>query len=225
MITWWKFFPAAALLVGAGVLAAKPPLVTMPLRAPLATLPDTLNGLGAHDIAISEEEIRVAGTSASVYRVYGDSLAPAFSLYVGYHAAQDQANQMHSPRNCLPGAGWQILTSGEAVVGAHKVNKYLIEYKGAKALVYYWYQGRGRVTAGEFEVKRHLFADASSSGRTEEALVRLVIPLANDKSPTRAGGLSPEAADQLGTRLSAELIPLIDAVLPAAPVPHAKAKA
>jgi hypothetical protein len=43
--------------------------------------------------------------------------------------------------------------------------------------VYYWYQGRGRVAASEYQVKWELLRDAALRARTEEAMVRIVVPL------------------------------------------------
>jgi len=213
-----RFIPVAMLAIGGMMLAAKPDAVSMPLRSPLTALPATLDGRPSHDVEISAEEVRVSGTAAHLLREYGDTTAAAFSLYVGYHSAQSQANQMHSPRNCLPGAGWQVLTSGEAQVGAYRVNRYLIEFKKSQALVLYWYQGRGRVTANEFRVKMNLFSDASNSGRTEEALVRLVFPLGGQRAGSAdTTGLTQESAEALGTKIAAQLIPLIDQVLPSPP--------
>ena len=48
---------------------------------------------------------------------------------------------------------------------------------GQKAVVYYWYQGRGRVESNEYRVKLQLLRDSALRGRTEEALVRVVVPV------------------------------------------------
>ena len=59
---------------------------------------------------------------------------------------------IHSPKNCLPGAGWDPIHSGYAqvsVLGGRQivVNEYVIQQDLNKQLVFYWYQGRGRVIA------------------------------------------------------------------------------
>ena len=41
----------------------------------------------------------------NVYRRYAAGSAPSISLYVGYYASQGQGDTIHSPQNCLPGAG------------------------------------------------------------------------------------------------------------------------
>ena len=62
--------------------------------------------------------------------------------------------------------------------GEGRVNRYVVEHKsGARALVFYWYQGRGRVAANEYAVKWELLRDAVLKRRTDEALVRVVFPL------------------------------------------------
>jgi hypothetical protein len=55
---------------------------------------------------------------------------------------------------------------------------------GARAVVYYWYQGRGRVEANEYMVKWDLVRDAVLRRRTDEALVRLVFPVGRDEGVT-----------------------------------------
>lgn len=218
MNTLTRFIPAVLLAVGGIVLASKPAAVAMPLRSDLAVIPNMIDGQLGKDLTISAEEVRVAGTTSYLMRTYGDEKRPLFSLYIGYHAAQTQANQMHSPRNCMPGAGWQVLTTGVKKVNGVDVNRNLLEFKGTKALVLYWYQGRGRVTADEFDVKMHLFRDAAATGRTEEALVRIVIPVISKADEQRDGrALTPEDADALGVRVAAQVIPVLHGILPVAP--------
>ena len=64
-----------------------------------------------------------------------------------------------------------------------RVNRYLLANKGAQALVYYWYEGRGRVEPSEYRVKWNLIRDAARYGRTEEALVRIVVPVEVNLNP------------------------------------------
>ena len=87
------------------------------------------------------------------------------------------------------------------------VNRYLLANGERRALVYYWYQGRGRVAANEYRVKLDLLHDATFRGRTEEALVRIVIPL------TR--GVSDSLAEVMLQKVAAQLIPQLREVLPA----------
>jgi EpsI family protein len=133
-----------------------------------------------------------------------------FSIYVGYYDHQTQGKTIHSPKNCLPGSGWEALAQAERQVptpgGRETVNRYLLQNGQERALVFYWYQGRGRVAANEYRVKWELLRDAALTGRSEEALVRIVIRLRPDRNE--------EQAERLATRVAGELIPSVFAVLP-----------
>jgi EpsI family protein len=173
-------------------------------------MPQSLLGLVGRDIPISAEEQRIAGMSSFVLRFYGN---PAeFSVYVGYYETQSQGRSIHSPKNCLPGAGWDPLSSGTVTLssasGPHRVNRYVLANGNATALVYYWYQGRGRVQASEYAVKWDLLRDKAVRGRSEEALVRIVVPIErNDVA----------AADNRASRLGAQLVDEVQKHLPEFP--------
>jgi EpsI family protein len=106
------------------------------------------------------------------------------SLYVGYYDRQVRGKTIHSPKNCLPGAGWAPVQSAvlsiDTPTGPVDVNRYLLQNENRLALVLYWYQGRGRVQANEYLVKWDLLRDAVLRQRTEEALVRIVVPVRGD---------------------------------------------
>lgn len=205
-----QFVPAALLALGGLALQHIRAQDATPLRQPLATVPSTLLDLPAKDIPISPEERLVAGMDSYILRYYAkpDS-RPAYSVYVGYYEQQTQGRSIHSPRNCLPGAGWETLSSGTAEVqtpgGIATVNRYVLENEGRRAVVYYWYQGRGRVAWNEYRVKYELLRDKALRGRSEEALVRIVVP-----SDASGDG----EADRVATAVASVLIPAVDQALP-----------
>lgn len=208
--------PAALLALGAALILGIDTQRSLALRAPLAaTVPAELAAHGSRDVPIPEDEQRVAGMSDYLMRVYQPAAGAAaagyaFSVYVGYYASQTQGKTIHSPRNCLPGAGWEALTSSRVPVatpaGPVTVNRYLLQNKGQRALVLYWYQGRGRVEADEYRVKWHLLRDSALRGRSDEALVRVIVPVTG----------SEEEAFALASRVAAEVVPGVDRALPAA---------
>jgi EpsI family protein len=181
----------------------------VPLRAPLTTVGAELRSFPAVDDTVATDVRLVAGMSSYVLRSYGPATAPLFSLYVGYYDEQRQGKSIHSPKNCLPGDGWEPVESGTVTVptagGAVTVNRYRVAKNGYSAVVYYWYQGRGRVASNEFRVKFELLRDAALRGRTEEALVRIVVPVAGDDAAS---------ADKVARDLVAPLVASMDRVLP-----------
>jgi EpsI family protein len=206
------FTPFIVLALGWGLLLRSGQQEVMALREPLQSLPAELVGLRSVNLRISEAEQRVAGMSDYVMRAFGRDSVAAFTLYVGYYNAQIQGSSIHSPKNCLPGAGWEPVSSGtrelETPAGTWTVNRYVIARGGERALVYYWYQGRGRIAANEYFVKWDLLRDKATLRRSEEALVRIVVPVRGTE----------EEADALADAAAVEVIPEVFRVLPASPV-------
>jgi len=218
---WRSFVPALILLVGCGFVWQTHSQRAMPLAAPLASILPSLNGYSVADLHIRDEERRVAGMSDYVARAYLRDSVQAFQTLVSYYDRQGQGKTIHSPRNCLPGAGWEVLRGGGRTVvvdgASHDVNYYVLKNGKATDVVYYWYQGRGRVVASEYRVKWNLLRDAALLGHTEEALVRIVIPV---RAPRGTSGGSPEAqrafaaADSLGDSIALRLIREVTRALP-----------
>jgi EpsI family protein len=197
-----RFAPAAVLAFGCLLMLSVQAQRTMALQAPLSALPDPLPGYTRTDLTVPEEEARVAGMTSYTSRVYLRDSVEAFGLYVGFYESQRQGRTVHSPKNCLPGAGWEAMSSERIMVGmpgadSVQVNRYLIGNKAQRALVYYWYQGRGRVAANEYAVKWNLLRDAALRRRTDEALVRLVIPVTPERSIEDADRMAVDAARSL----------------------------
>ena len=225
------WLPGAVLGAGCLLVTGQREQLVMPLVAPLTSIPQVMFAMPGSDITIAEEERRVAGMSDYVYRVFKRDSTYVFSVYVGYYDYQRQGKSIHSPKNCLPGGGWEPMSQSVQSVMVegkeHLVNRYLLGKGPARSLVYYWYQGRGRVESSEYRVKWDLLRDAALSGRTEEALVRLVIPVAPDLTqfkgmkseiPEAVKQMMPVAvADSLAQRAAAQLIPEVMRVLPKSP--------
>jgi EpsI family protein len=216
-----RFLPAAVLGLGCVLLFGVREQEEVPPRAPMATVQLATPGFQTKDIVIDSAERAVAGMSDYVMRTFQrDSTDPGFSVYVGYYDYQVQGKTIHSPKNCLPGAGWEPLASSvhQVSVGgtSYPVNRYLLANKGYQALVYYWYQGRGRIESSEYRVKYNLLHDAALYGRTEEALVRIVVPIEPEQL-RKNGAAAQLAADSLATRVARELVPEVSRALPTPP--------
>lgn len=132
--------------------------------------PEILQVLNADDI-LDRSYVR---TSSNV----------AANLFVAAFRSQRNGKAPHSPKNCLPGNGWTPLVSDEFTVdvGAASpvtVNRYVIAHGDSRSLVLYWYQSRERVVASEYKAKFWVVVDAIRLNRTDTALVRVIVPIAN----------------------------------------------
>ena len=219
-----RYLPGAVLLGGFLLVWSTRSQREVPLAGPLSSVLPEFSGYKANTQVIGDEERRIAGMTDYVARVFWQfrgptDSTPAFSTYVGYYDRQAQGHTMHSPKNCLPGAGWEILsadTGSISVAGrSHVVNKYLLKNGVTQALVLYWYQGRGRIVASEYAVKWNLLRDAALEGHTEEALVRIVVFVPN-ANQLDAGSLARAYADaaRLGKSVGGPLLTDVARVLP-----------
>ncbi len=220
MFNFRAYGPAAVLLVGYLFVAGARGQKAVPLAAPLDAVMPSLDGYEVRNQTIGAEERRVAGMTNYVARLYMRDSLPAFATLVSYYDRQTRGKSIHSPRNCLPGAGWEVLSGGTAPITSngsrYVVNRYLLKNGATRAVVYYWYQGRGRVVASEYAVKWNLLRDAAFRGHTEEALVRVVVPVAPPGAPN-GGTLEKSLADasDLGQSIASRLISEVSKVLPA----------
>lgn len=217
-----KYLPALVLMCGCLFVWNARSQSAVQLVAPLPNVLASLPGYRVTDQQLSAEEQRIAGMSDYVARVYWRDSLPMFSTFVSYYERQTQGQTIHSPRNCLPGAGWQVLSAGREDVmidgKPQTMNRYLLKNGAASAVVFYWYQGRGRIVANEYRVKWNLLHDAVLMGHTEEALVRVVVPIhasrASAQTATEEQGVAE--ASTLGRAISAQLTREVARVLPGA---------
>jgi EpsI family protein len=161
----------------------------VPPHAALATFPEQLGTWKQVEVqTLTHGSIRELGADDFTSRTYvNDQGATAF-LFIAYYATQRARSTYHSPQNCLPGAGWSL--------GAHQlhplnapaqiINEYMIEKDGAQMLALYWYHGRGRVVASEYWGRLYTLADAVTRGRTDGALIRVIVPLSAQQTQAQA---------------------------------------
>jgi len=128
------------------------------------------------------------------------------SLYVGYYATQRTGATYHSPLNCLPGSGWVMNEGGDISVtrpdgSSFKANRYVIQKGNERALVIYWYQGRGRSVANEYWDKMYTVFDSVARRRSDGALVRVIAPIETSTTEAEklASDLAAETVKQLPT--------------------------
>ena len=156
------------------------------MAQPLDRLPMTIEDWAGRRLAdVDEASKRVLGADDYLNRRYVRSEESAVDLFIAFYAGQRQGDAIHSPRNCLPGAGWQPVAVSTVPFTTNQgrtvtVNRYVIEKEHDRRLVYYWYQGRGRVVANEYVNKAWLVVDAIRTGRSDGALVRAMVPATHE---------------------------------------------
>lgn len=177
---------AICLLSGVVVVARSAKSEAVPIRESLASFPMQLGPWEGRRLPDFDERVLgVLGVDEYLNSLYTAPGAPAVGLYIGYYQSQRQGDTMHSPLNCMPGAGWlpvkqqriMIPTSNAPGAPSVEVNNFVIEKGLDRQVVIYWYQSHGRIVASEYWGKIHMVLDAVRLNRTDGALVRVVAPI------------------------------------------------
>ncbi len=188
-----------------------------PPRLPLSGFSDRVgNWKSVSSTPLTPDVLAVLGLDEYINRVYASTDGGALGLYVAYYASQRQGESMHSPLNCLPGAGWQPLRSGREsvpvasgpVAASIEINRYVVQKDGQKVLVLYWYQSQGRVVASEYWGKFYTVVDAIRNGRTDAALVRVIVPFGGGDAAAETRAI------RAGTAFVQSIFPMLEQHLP-----------
>jgi len=176
----------ALFLAGAGYVGFAMEPERVPLREPLSGMTYELGEWSGRPAPrLTDEVLAVLGVDEYLNRYYVSPQGGLAGLYIGYYQTQREGDTIHSPMNCLPGAGWQPVRTDRVDIGISgraepiHVNEVVIEKGVDRQLVLYWYQSRGRVVASEYWSKVFMVTDAIRYNRSDAALVRVVTPVRN----------------------------------------------
>jgi len=202
------------LLLGAAAAAlhARNRAEILPPHEALSEFPMRIGGWSGFPLALTQSQLDVLGPGEFLLRNYQRTAAePPVNLYIAYFPSQRTGDTIHSPKNCLPGAGWSPVESGSMTIPRQdgtsmRVNRYVIAQETNRSFVLYWYQAHGRVTASEYWAKFYLVEDAMRMNRTDGALLRVVTPIVS--------GGSEEAAQARALAFTHQMLPLLGRYIP-----------
>ncbi len=223
-------FIAAALLVAAAalLLQARTQSEVFPPRQSLQEFPTQLgttqlgtgsSGMGlpetwkGTDVALDQDVLDKLGPGDFLLRVYQDQEKPQlyFDLFIAYFRSQRAGDTIHSPQNCLPGAGWIPIEQSRITIAApghapFPANRFIIAKGEARQLVLYWYWAHDRGVASDYWAKYYLVADAIRMNRSDGSLVRLKTPI--------YPGETADAAEQRLLPFANDIVPQLAAYIP-----------
>src|SRR5213080_3154801 len=159
------------------------------------------------DMKFDAETEKVLGADDYVSRNFTSADGRLVSFYAGYYATQRTGATYHSPLNCLPGSGWFMSGGGQITItpsngsSPFDANRYVVQNGNNRALMVYWYQGRGRAEASEYWAKIHTVVDSVRRRRSDGAMVRVMVPLGD--SQKEAERIAVELASQAAAELPA----------------------
>ena len=211
MKSYWRFLIATAILGGTALLLhARNSAEIIPARPMLSSFPRVLGAwVASRDVELSKEVLDVLGPGDFLARAYYEAATQSYAdLFIAYFPSQRSGDTIHSPKNCLPGAGWTPIQSDRITVSLpgqnpFPANRYVIAQGENKDLVLYWYLAHDRAVASEYSAKFYLVADSIRMHRSDGSLIRLVtgirpgetIDLAQARLLSLASAITPVISD------------------------------
>jgi EpsI family protein len=185
MKTWSRVAISAGLLATALlVLQLRSTGEAVPLRKSLDAFPSLVGEWRGREATILEVDVlNVLKVKDYLMRRYVDAAGRSLWLYIGYWDTQRKGAQPHSPRNCLPGSGWEPLEATMLTIAlpsphaAITVNRFVIQKEQAQQVVLYWYHSQGQAVAGEVAARVAMVRNAIVRNRTDGSLVRVSSPV------------------------------------------------
>lgn len=209
-----RFAAAAVLILSAAIfLRAHSGAEIVPPRSPLRSFPQQIGSWNGTDLPIDPDSLKVLGPGdflSRFYRATGEQ-RPSLDLFIAYFPSQRTGDTIHSPKNCLPGAGWSPVQNSHITItvpghSPFSANRYVIAKGDSRDLVLYWYWAHDRGVASEYWARYYLVRDSLRMNRSDGSLVRVVTSL----SP----GETLEAAQNRVLPFVSEIVPLLQNYIP-----------
>lgn len=149
----------------------------------LGRLPTSLAGWYSEDIPMSERIAAVLDADVAVQRVYRHADGAEVGVFVAYFAEQQANSQIHSPRQCVPGMGYGIVSierqTRQEGAAAVPVTRMLIRRNDRMQEMIYWFRTRSGIVNGEYALKWDLVKNSLARRPTDAVFVRYFAPIEN----------------------------------------------
>jgi EpsI family protein len=182
MIPSYRMIVVYVLLIGAGLFVYTHGDVYVPASKPLEELPARIGDWQmTGDSRFDERVLAVLKPTDYLSRTYRDGQGERLSLYLGYHGGGPDSGPIHSPKHCLPGSGWQELSTQKMAVaianGSLPVNLAIYQNGLQKEIFVYWYQVKGGPLTSEYALKAAEVWNSLLHNRRDSAFIRISLPV------------------------------------------------
>jgi EpsI family protein len=181
-----------------------------PMNKPFAEFPRLIaDWKTTSETTMAANVLNVLKPTDYLSRQYVDKSGRSIGLYIGYHDGGKETGEIHSPKHCLPGSGWAVVSGArsELTVGNERIKLASAVYRKGeeKELFLYWFQVRGVTMSEEFSLKWAEIVNSLLHGRQEATFVRISVPVAGNEQEARSAG----------ERFIRNIYPLLNQFLPA----------
>ena len=182
----WRFYFLFILLGLAALYVYTRSEAAVPVNKPLDQFPQKVaDWIMTGQARFDERVLAVLLPTDYLSRSYADSQGNRLSLYIGFHDGGPNSGPIHSPKQCLPGSGWNYLNNEVRLVNLDGEE---IPYVGAiyqkdseKQLFLYWFQVRDQILTNEYALKLAMVKNSTLSNRRDSAFIRLSVMVNEDE--------------------------------------------
>jgi len=178
-----------------------------------ALIPYGLGEWHGEELRFADYTYEVLQADTTTYRVYRDSSGHEMFLFIAYFKSQKYGGQIHSPRHCLPGGGWEIHSREPRVLHTDagsagiQVNLMKIVQGNLAEYMWYWFETRGGPNASEYGLKVDLVFNSLRLRPTDAAFIRF--NMLTEGNPTDT--------ERIGQAFAGELLKYLNRALPFGP--------
>jgi EpsI family protein len=133
----------------------------------------------------SDDVLNVLRPTDYMLREYIGTEGVPVTLYIGYHGGGKDSGPIHSPRNCLPGSGWYLVSEEKMTVQSGLKEIALVKavyQKGAyKEIFFYWFDVKGQSLSNEFALKFAKIKNSVLYRRRDAAFIRVSVDVESDE--------------------------------------------
>lgn len=183
--------------------------IAVPMNKPFSQFPTIVNSWRMTSQAeFSEDTLNVLRPTDYLSRQYAAQDGSVVNLYLGYHGGGKGSRGIHSPKHCLPGSGWNEVSSEKRSIdaGGKKINLVRAVYqKGeSRELFLYWFQVGEKSLSDEYSLKLSEILNSVTNRRRDSTFVRVSFPIENDE----------KKAMDLCTQFIRDFFPVIQEYMP-----------
>ncbi|MBF0558503.1 MAG: EpsI family protein [Nitrospirae bacterium] len=194
MITRARFLAVFILLAATALFINLHSDISVPMNKPFDEFPtDHLQWKMTSQTTFSESVLNVLRPTDYMLRRYAATDELPVDLYIGYHSGGQKSGELHSPRNCMPGSGWYMVSQQKMDVKVDNNNMKIVKtvyQKGSdKELFLYWFQVKGKIVSDEYSLKIYEVLNSILFNRKDAAFIRISVPVGDDENRALLSGM------------------------------------
>jgi EpsI family protein len=143
--------------LGAYTYALRYREIENPPAPPLDSIPIEIGAFRGSNNAEDPKTLEILGADTTLFRTYRSDSGSVAWLFIGFFGTQHENSQIHSPKHCYPGSGWNILEEGTTRIALGDGDipaRSLVISDGVRShYILYWFSSADGIMTNEFALK------------------------------------------------------------------------